>query len=193
MQRIAIFASGSGTNAQRIMEYFRDHRSISVGLVLSNRQDAPVLERAAGFHVPTVVFNRNDLYQSRFILDILSVQGIDLLVLAGFLWMIPGYLLRAYPRRIVNIHPALLPKYGGKGMYGLHVHEAVIGSGDSASGISIHFVNDRYDEGELILQVKCRVEPGETPESLAKKVHELEYRHYPKVIEEVLGEKTPDP
>ncbi|TSA26957.1 MAG: phosphoribosylglycinamide formyltransferase [Bacteroidetes bacterium] len=189
MQRIAIFASGSGTNAQRIMEYFRDHPKIAVHLVLSNKAEAPVLERARKFHIPTVVFTRDEFYNSRFILDILSVQGIDLLVLAGFLWLIPDYLIHAFPRRIINIHPALLPKYGGKGMYGMRVHEAVIQSGDRESGISIHYVNEQYDEGELIFQAQCPIELGETPETLASKVHELEYRHYPEVIEKVMGDE----
>ncbi|MFH1296801.1 MAG: phosphoribosylglycinamide formyltransferase [Bacteroidota bacterium] len=187
MQRIAIFASGNGTNAQRIMEYFRDHPKIRVTLLLSNKPDAFVLERARNMHVPSVVFTRNDLYHSYHLLDILSVQGIDFLVLAGFLWLVPGYLLQAYASRIINIHPALLPKYGGKGMYGMRVHETVIQAGELESGISIHYVNEQYDEGQIIFQAKCPVESGETPESLANKVHELECRYYPEIIEKVMG------
>jgi len=133
-----------------------------------------------------VVFTRNDLYHSNHLQDILSVQGIDFLVLAGFLWLIPNYLLKAFPSRIINIHPALLPKYGGKGMYGMRVHEAVIQSKDKESGISVHYVNEHYDDGQIIFQATCPVEAGDTPESLAKKVHELEYRHYPEVIEKVM-------
>ncbi|MFH1159385.1 MAG: phosphoribosylglycinamide formyltransferase [bacterium] len=186
MHRIAIFASGSGTNAQRIIEYFREFPHSTVSLVLSNNPDAYVLTRAKNLKVPAVVFNRQDFYHSNYILDILSVQGIDFLVLAGFLWLIPDYLLRAYPSRILNIHPALLPKYGGKGMYGMRVHEAVLASGDKESGITIHFVNKHYDEGQIIFQAKCPVEPGDTPETLANRVHELEYRDYPEVIEKVI-------
>jgi len=189
MDRIAIFASGNGTNAQRIMEYFGEHPAIRVTLLLSNNPAARALERARGFHVPTIVFTRDDLYHSRHLLDILSVQCIDYLVLAGFLWLLPGYLLDAYSSRIINIHPALLPNYGGKGMYGMKVHEEVIRSGDRESGISIHYVNDRYDDGQIIFQARCPVEQGDTPETLAKKVHELEYRHFPEVIERVIQGK----
>jgi len=151
MHRIAIFASGSGTNARKIMEYFQDHPKISVHLVLSNNPDAYVLTRAHQFNIPTLTFSRQELYQSSHILDILSVQGIDFIVLAGFLWLIPSYILKAYPNQIVNIHPALLPTYGGKGMYGMRVHEAVIAAGEKESGISIHYVNENYDEGQIIL------------------------------------------
>ncbi|NQV01977.1 MAG: phosphoribosylglycinamide formyltransferase [Bacteroidia bacterium] len=187
MQRIAIFASGNGTNAQRVMEHFQDHPKIRVTLLLSNNPDAFVLERARTMHVPSMVFTRHDLYHSNHLLDILSVQCIDFLVLAGFLWLIPHYLLQAYPSRIINIHPALLPKYGGKGMYGMRVHESVIQSGERESGISIHYVNEQYDEGQIIFQTKCPIEPGDTPISLAKKVHELEYTYYPEIIEKVIG------
>ena len=187
MQRIAIFASGNGTNAQRIMEHFRFHSAIRVSLVLSNKPDAHVLKRAHKFQIPTLVFSRHDLYQSHHLLDILSVQCIDFIILAGFLWLIPKYILDAYPNRILNIHPALLPKYGGKGMYGDRVHEAVIAAGDNESGITIHFVNEHYDQGDIIFQARCPVEPGDSPESLARRVHELEYAHYPEVIEQVVG------
>lgn len=189
MERIAIFASGNGTNAQRIIEHFKDHSTIRVTLLLCNNPAAYVLERARNLQIPTVIFSRNDLYHSQHLLDILSVQCIDFLVLAGFLWLIPDYLLEAYPSRIINIHPALLPKYGGKGMYGMKVHEHVIQSGDSESGISIHYVNEKYDDGQIIFQAKCPVEPGDTAESLAGKVHELEYRHYPEVIGRVIEGK----
>lgn len=186
MHRIAIFASGSGTNAKKIMEKFQDHPTISVRLVLSNNPDAYVLSRARQFNIPTLTFSRPELYQSNHIMDILSVQGIDYIVLAGFLWLIPAYILKAYPNRIVNIHPALLPNYGGKGMYGRRVHEAVIAGGEKESGISIHYVNEKYDDGQIIFQAKCPVEPGDTPETLAARIHELEHKYYPEVIEKVI-------
>jgi phosphoribosylglycinamide formyltransferase-1 len=187
-KRIAIFASGSGTNAERIMSHFRKHRLAEVSIVLSNKPDAQVLQRAAGFGVDYRVFERETFYGSSWITDLLVGLRIDLIVLAGFLWLIPSGLLRAFPGRIINIHPALLPGYGGKGMYGRHVHEAVIANGDRESGISIHYVNEVYDAGKIILQEKCEVKPDDTPETLAARVHELEYRYYPVVIEKVLKE-----
>ena len=189
MKKIAIFASGNGTNAQRIIDYFHGSHQISIGLILCNNRNAYVLERARMAKVPTVCFDRKEFYESNFILDILTVQGITFIVLAGFLWLIPGYLLDAYRGRILNIHPALLPKYGGKGMYGMRVHEAVIRAGDQESGITIHQVNKNYDEGQIIFQAKCKVDAGDTPESLAEKIHQLEYRHFPVVIESVILEK----
>ena len=189
MKKIAIFASGNGTNAQRIIEYFHGSHQISIGLILSNNPDAYVLERARKIKIPTVCFSRKDFYASNFILDILTVQGITFIVLAGFLWLIPEYLLDAYTGNIINIHPALLPKYGGKGMYGMRVHETVIQSGDKESGITIHYVNEKYDEGQIIFQAKCRVEADDTPESLAEKIHILEHLNYPRVIESVILDK----
>ena len=186
MKRIAIFASGNGTNAQRIIEYFQGSHKVTIGLILTNNPQAFVLERAKQAKIPTLCFNRKEFYDSNFILDILSVQGISFIVLAGFLWLIPEYLLNAYKGNIINIHPALLPKFGGKGMYGMRVHEAVIQSGDKESGITIHHVNQHYDEGQIIFQVKCPVEPGDTPESLAERVHQLEYKYFPEVIESVI-------
>ena len=185
-RKIAIFASGSGTNAQRIIEYFSGNPQITVSLVLSNKPDAYVLERAKILNVPSVVFNRHSFYETDEITGLLKKDGIDLIVLAGFLWLIPLNLIRAYPGRIINIHPALLPKYGGKGMYGARVHEAVIQSGDKESGISIHYVNEKYDEGSIIFQAKCEVLQDDTPDSLAHRVHQLEYKHYPEVIEKVV-------
>ena len=186
MKRIAIFASGNGTNAQRIIEYFQGSHKVTIGLILTNNPQAFVLERARQAKIPTLCFNRKEFYDSNFILDILSVQGISFIVLAGFLWLIPEYLLNAYKGNIINIHPALLPKYGGKGMYGMRVHEAVILSGDTESGITIHHVNQHYDEGQIIFQARCPVEPGDTPESLAERVHQLEYKYFPEVIESVI-------
>jgi len=186
MIRLAILASGNGTNAQRIMEYFCFHSAAKVTLLLSNNPDAPVLERAGKMHVPTVTFNRNDLYHTRHILDLLSVQGIDWIILAGFLWLIPENILHFYPGRIINIHPALLPKYGGKGMYGMKVHETVLKNEEKESGITIHFVNEKYDEGQVIFQAKCPVMKEDTAASLAARIHELEYLHFPEVIEQIV-------
>ena len=185
-KRIAIFASGSGTNAERIMSHFRDHGFGEVFIVLSNKPDAMVLERASKFNVSTRVFDRDTFYNSTEIPDLLRRFEISLIVLAGFLWLIPVDLIRAFPERIINIHPALLPKYGGKGMYGRHVHEAVIASGDKESGISIHYVNEVYDEGRIIFREKCEVRPDDSPESLAHRIHQLEYQYYAPLIEKLL-------
>jgi phosphoribosylglycinamide formyltransferase-1 len=187
MKNIAIFASGSGTNAQRIAEYFLESKIAAVSLILSNKPEAFVLERAKNLGIPSVVFNRNDFYESNSILEILKNHDIDLIVLAGFLWFVPENILKAFPRRIINIHPALLPRHGGKGMYGEKVHQAVIRSGDRRTGITIHYVNDHYDEGEIIFQDAFEVLADDTPESIAHKVHQLEYRHFPRVIGEVIN------
>lgn len=185
-RKIAIFASGSGTNAQRIIEYFSGNPEITVSLVLSNKSDAYVLERAKKLKVPPVVFNRHTFTETDDIPGLLKKEGIVFIVLAGFLWLVPLNLIRAYRGRIINIHPALLPKYGGKGMYGERVHEAVLQSGDKESGISIHYVNEKYDEGSIIFQAKCEVRPDDTPDSLAQRIHQLEYKHYPEVIERLV-------
>ena len=187
MANIAILASGSGSNAQRISEYFTGHPSVRVKLILSNNPGAYVLTRAHSLGIPSEVFNRDSFYNSDDILRILKQYDISFIVLAGFLWLIPSSILEAYPGRIVNIHPALLPKYGGKGMYGQKVHEAVIKAGELESGISIHYVNAHYDEGDIIFQARCPVLPGDNAERLAGRIHELEYEHYPRVIEEVVG------
>ncbi len=186
MNNIAIFASGSGSNAQRIIEYFNKNRSISVTRIFCNKKDAYVLSRAEKLGIPTFVFGRNEFYNSNEVLDKLKDDEIDLIVLAGFLWLVPANILSEFSNRIINIHPALLPKYGGKSMYGMRVHEAVISAGEKESGISIHYVNEKYDEGEIIFQKKCTVEKDETPESLAAKIHQLEYEHYPKTIEKLI-------
>jgi len=186
MKKIAVFASGSGTNAQNIAEYFLASGDITVSLIFANKPDAFVLERAKKLRIPSIVFNRKDFYESEIILDILHKNEIDFIVLAGFLWLIPDYLLNAYSGKIINIHPALLPKYGGKGMYGDKVHQAVIRSGDRQTGITIHFVNDHYDEGEIIFQDSFDILPGDTAESIAQRVHALEYKHFPRVIEETI-------
>ncbi len=186
MKKIAIFASGSGTNAQNVIEYFQGHQTITVALVLSNRKDAYVLSRASALGVPSLIFTREEFYETDVVLDKLQDAQIDFVVLAGFLWLIPKTILQRFSGRMINIHPALLPKYGGKGMYGRHVHEAVINNGDAESGISIHYVNEKYDEGEIVFQARCPVKKEDTPESLAERVHQLEYEHFPKVIEQCL-------
>ncbi len=187
MCRIGIFASGSGTNAENLIRYFSVHSSVKVVLVLCNREGAGVLDRAARLGVPAKTFDRSDLYESGKVLQLLDDYRVDFIALAGFLWLVPGKLLSRYPDRIVNIHPALLPAYGGKGMYGQKVHEAVIRNGEKESGITIHLVNERYDEGNILFQARCPVQPGDTPGSLAARIHELEYRHYPEVIEGYLA------
>ena len=182
--RVAILASGSGTNAQQLIGHFKDHPLIEVCLVGCDRPGAGVLQRAWDMGVPCYLFNGSALREGR-VLKELQALDIGLVVLAGFLRLIPREMVHAFPGRIVNIHPALLPKYGGKGMFGEHVHEAVISAGDEKSGITIHLVNDRYDEGEHLLQVECPVSAGDTPEMLADRIHRLEHVHYPRVVEEL--------
>jgi phosphoribosylglycinamide formyltransferase-1 len=186
MRSIAIFASGSGTNTENIIKYFSTKNNVKVSIVLSNRSDAVVLERAARLGVPSIFFDREEFYNTDKVLRYLVLSKADFIVLAGFLWLVPDNILRKYENRIINIHPALLPSYGGKGMYGDKVHKAVLQNGDKESGITIHYVNEAYDEGDIIFQAKCTVEPGDTPESLAQRVHALEYQHYPRVIEELI-------
>ncbi|MEO8471917.1 MAG: phosphoribosylglycinamide formyltransferase [Chryseolinea sp.] len=188
--KLAIFASGSGTNAQEIINYFKNHASIEVALVLSNSPDAFVLTRASDSKVPSKVFNKQTYRESEQVLDWLKEYQVTHVVLAGFLWLVPTYLLQAYPHRIINIHPALLPKYGGKGMYGIRVHELVKSSGDIETGITIHLVDENYDEGKVLFQAQCLVVPEDTPETIANKVHDLEYRFYPKIIEKMILEET---
>lgn len=190
MNNIAIFASGSGTNAENIIRFFRMHEKIQVKIVLTNNEKAGVIRRANELNTECLTFSRADLKENGMILSTLKEKQIDFIVLAGFLWLIPSSLVKAYPDAIINIHPALLPKYGGKGMYGSRVHEAVIANKEKKSGISIHFVNEKYDEGNIIFQAKCPIEDGDTPEALAKKVHQLEYRYFPEVIEQVILKKS---
>lgn len=186
MKRLAIFASGNGSNAQAITEYFSETNDARVVLILSNREDAFVIERAKALNIPVRVFNREDFYQTDLITQLLIDKQIDLVVLAGFLWLLPPSLIHAFPDRIINIHPALLPKYGGRGMYGSKVHKAVIEAGEKESGISIHYVNEHYDQGQVIFQARCTVETNDTPDSLATKIHELEYAHFASIIHQVL-------
>jgi phosphoribosylglycinamide formyltransferase-1 len=186
MKRIAIFASGSGSNAENIVNYFENSSVGRVEAVYCNNPKAPVIQRAGRLNIPLVLFDREKFYAEETVLRDLQSRKIDLIVLAGFLWLIPGSIIKAYRDRIVNIHPALLPKYGGKGMFGITVHEAVIEAGDAESGITIHLIDDVYDRGEILLQVKCPVLTDDTPESLAERVHQLEYEHFPKAIEKML-------
>ena len=188
MKNIAIFASGSGSNAENIINYFKNDSENVVKIVFCNNTDDYVLERAKRLNVPTIVFGRDEFYHSDVVLNELKRLDIDLIVLAGFLWKVPEAIIDAYPNRVINIHPALLPSYGGKGMYGMKVHEAVIAAGEKESGITIHYVNDHYDEGATIFQAKCTIVPEDTPETLATKVHALEYEYFPGVIEKTLKE-----
>jgi phosphoribosylglycinamide formyltransferase-1 len=187
MQRIAIFASGTGTNAARIIEYFKGHSNIKVSLVLSNKKDAPVLEKAKRAKVETIIFNRSEFYESDRILIELSDRKIDFVVLAGFMWLVPEYLTKAYSDKIINVHPALLPKFGGKGMYGMNVHKAVKEAGETETGITIHLVNEEYDKGRILFQTKCSVEKNDTAETIADKIHSLEYANFPLVIEQFIS------
>ena len=186
MKKIAIFASGSGSNAENIINYFQNDAENVVKIVFCNKPNAYVLERAKRLNVPTFVFGREDFYHSDMVLNELKRLDIDMIVLAGFLWKVPDAIIEAYRERVVNIHPALLPSYGGKGMYGMKVHESVIAAGEKESGITIHYVNDHYDEGATIFQARCEITPEDTPDTLAEKVHALEYEHFPRVIKEVL-------
>jgi phosphoribosylglycinamide formyltransferase-1 len=188
MKNIAIFASGSGTNAENLIRFFRTSRFGKVRVVLTNRKDAGVINRAQSLEVESLVFTREQFYTSKEVLDLLVERDIDYIVLAGFLWLVPEYLLLPFENKIVNIHPALLPKYGGKGMYGSRVHRKVIEAGESESGISIHYLNQEYDEGDIIFQARCKIDSGESPDSLAKKIHELEYEYFPNVVEGLLKE-----
>jgi phosphoribosylglycinamide formyltransferase-1 len=181
---LAILASGSGSNAEEIIKYFQEHPSIGVSLLLSNNPTAYALERARKFNVRNGVFTRDEFKEGTSIMKWLMEEKITHVILAGFLWLIPNYLIKQYPHAIINIHPALLPKFGGKGMYGMKVHESVKNLGEIQTGITIHEVNDHYDEGEIIFQTSCAVHPDDTPDMIAQKVHALEYEYYPKVIEQ---------
>jgi phosphoribosylglycinamide formyltransferase 1 len=191
MRNIAVLASGSGTNAENIIKYFSNNNTAKVSLVLSNKRQAMVLKRAEKLNIRTVFFERKEFYVTGKVLRYLALYKIDFIVLAGFLWLVPESMLEQYPGRIINIHPALLPAYGGKGMYGDIIHKTVIANKDKESGITIHYVNKAYDEGDIIFQKKCKVEKSDTPESLAEKVHALEYLHFPKIIEGLVA-KLPD-
>ncbi len=180
---LAIFASGSGTNAENIANYFGNRHQVKISKILTNRPDAFVLERAKKLEITSEVFSKEEFRDPSFLS---KLDGIDYVILAGFLWLIPDYLIEAFPEKIINIHPALLPKFGGKGMYGYHVHEAVIEASEKESGITIHLVNEEYDKGEILFQAKCPVEENDTADSLATRIHELEYEHFPRVIEKYI-------
>jgi len=184
-KRLALFASGSGSNVQQICSYFSGHAHIEVVAVYCNNPEAFVIQRAEKLGLPCRLFTRNEL-KNGTVLEQLRSDGIDWIVLAGFLWLIPANLTEAYPSRILNIHPALLPAYGGKGMYGHHVHEAVIANKEKESGITIHLVDEVYDHGQPLFQAKTAVAPSDTPDDLAKKIHALEHRYYPEIIEKTV-------
>lgn len=187
MKNIAIFASGSGTNAENIARYFAKSETVNVAVVLSNNRNVGVHARVNKLGVPSFVFSRDEFVEGTAVLAKLTEYKIDFIVLAGFMNKISDALLKAYPGKIINIHPALLPKYGGKGMFGMHVHEAVVAAKEKESGITIHYIDENYDEGAIIFQATCSVLSSDTPEEVATKVHALEYAHYPHVIEEVLN------
>jgi len=186
-KHIAIFASGSGSNAQKILEYFDDREDIEVALIVTNKRNAGVLQHAKAYDVPTLRIDRSYFYDTQAILNVLQAEHIDLIVLAGFLWLIPPYLIEAFPNQIINIHPALLPKYGGKGMYGHHVHQAVKENKEIESGMTIHYVNEHFDEGNHIFQASCKIDTSDSADDIARKVLVLEHQHYAEVIDELLS------
>jgi formyltetrahydrofolate-dependent phosphoribosylglycinamide formyltransferase len=183
---VAVFASGTGTNAQKIIDHFRHHAYIKIGLLATNKSTAGVLEIAKKEGIPALIIDKEKFFRGNAYVDELRKYGIDFIVLAGFLWKLPPPLVNAWQKRIVNIHPALLPKYGGKGLYGRHVHEAVIRAGEKESGITIHYVDEIYDHGDSIFQERVIVEKGDTPEILSKKIQALEHLHFPRIIEQVI-------
>ncbi len=188
---IAIFASGAGSNAKKIIEHFNNSKTVSVALIICNKPIAGVLNIATENNIATILLEKENFFGGDGYLEELKKAGITFIVLAGFLWKVPDTLIKAYPGKIINIHPALLPKFGGKGMYGNHVHEAVINAAEKESGITIHFVDELYDHGKHIFQAKCPVYPGDTPEKLAHRIHALEHAHYARVIEELLIKSLP--
>jgi phosphoribosylglycinamide formyltransferase-1 len=184
--KIAVFASGAGSNAQALITFFRDSELATVALIVCNKPGAGAISIAEKEAVPVLVIEKETFFRGDAYLPNFKKEGIDFIVLAGFLWKIPQLLIDAYPRRIMNLHPALLPKYGGKGMYGQFVHEAVLNAGDLETGITIHYVDEHYDKGDVIFQTACPVLPGDGPEDIAQRIHRLEHLHYPRVVEEVL-------
>lgn len=190
MTRIAIFASGAGSNAARIIEYFRNHETTAVALIVCNNPKAGVLNIAANANVPVLLIEKERFFRGDGYLPELREARINFIVLAGFLWKIPQPIINAFPNSIINIHPALLPNYGGKGMYGPKVHAAVIAAGEKETGITIHYVDEHYDNGDIIFQTKFTVSENDTPETLAEKVHQLEHHHFPRVIEQVISLRT---
>ena len=189
MKRIAIFASGSGSNAEIIARYFSENPKIEVSLVVSNKRKAFVLERAKGFNIPIMIIDREMFYHSDEVVNRLLQLNIDIIVLAGFLWLVPLSLIKAFPQKIINIHPALLPEYGGKGMYGMNVHKAVLENKETETGMTVHFVSEKYDEGGIIFQSSCDISDASTPEEIATEVLKLEHKYYPIVIESLLAQQ----
>lgn len=189
MKRIVIFASGSGTNAENLIRFFQNSKDTLVIQVLTNNPHAKVLDRCKELKTSALSFNRIAFSQSNDILNILKTHNPDLIVLAGFLWKFPEFILKEFPNKVINVHPALLPKYGGKGMYGMHVHKAVKINNELETGITFHYVNEHYDEGAIIFQAKCAIEPLDTAEDIANKIHELEMEHFPKIVEKLLLSK----
>lgn len=183
---IALFASGSGSNVENIYKYFESNSNINISCVLCNNKEAYVLTRAKNLGLDILLFDREEFKNSDYILNFLRGKNVSFIVLAGFLWLIPEYLIKSFPKRIINIHPALLPKYGGKGMYGMSVHKAVYENKEKETGITIHYVNNNYDEGQIIFQKAVEIQKVDTPESIAEKVHALEYKYYPSVIEKLI-------
>jgi phosphoribosylglycinamide formyltransferase 1 len=184
--RLAIFASGTGSNAQKLIDHFRNASSASVALIVCNKPGAGVLGIAEKEGLPVLLLEKERFFRGDAYLPVFIEAGIDFLVLAGFLWKVPSALINTYPRRIVNIHPALLPKFGGKGMYGQYVHEAVLQAGERESGITIHYVDEHYDNGDIIFQTACPILDSDTAETIAQRIHQLEHLHYPRVVEEVV-------
>jgi phosphoribosylglycinamide formyltransferase-1 len=188
MNKLAVFASGSGTNAENIIRNFQNEPLIEISCICTNKADAFVIERARNHRIPYLIFSRDDFYHRTTVTDYLEERKTNWIILAGFLWLVPHSLIDKYQGRIINIHPALLPNYGGKGMYGHHVHKAVIDAGEKESGITIHYIDHEYDRGDIIFQARCPVFAGDTAGDLAARVHDLEYEHFPRVIKEtVLG------
>jgi phosphoribosylglycinamide formyltransferase-1 len=186
--KVAIFASGAGSNAHKLIDYFRKHSQIKIALIVCNKPGAGVLTIAQKENIPSLLIEKEQFFRGNAYVDELKHYNVDFIVLAGFLWKVPLQLVKAFPQRIINIHPALLPNYGGKGMYGRFVHEAVITAKETESGISIHYVDELYDHGQLIFQARCTIDAADTPESLAQKIHALEHEHYPLIVEKVIGD-----
>ena len=189
MKRIVIFASGSGTNAENLIKFFHNSGNASVIQVLTNNPHAKVLERAKHLKVSALSFNRIAFSKTNDVLNILKASKPDIIILAGFLWKFPEHIINEFPNKVINVHPALLPKYGGKGMYGMHVHNAIVENNETETGITIHYVNEHYDEGAIIFQAKCSVNSIDNAEDVANKIHKLEMEHFPKVVEELLSKK----
>ncbi len=189
MKRIVIFASGSGSNAENLIKFFHNRDNASVIQVLTNNPRAKVLDRCKKLKISTLAFNKIAFTETEDVLNILKASQPDLIVLAGFLWKFPEHILNEFPNKVINVHPALLPSYGGKGMYGMHVHRAVVANNETKTGITIHYVNEHYDEGAVIFQAKCDVAASDSAEDVAAKIHELEMTHFPKVVEKLLNEQ----